>query len=415
MAEQSPLPLASPDRIRAIATASIEAVRAIFEDDHGDTPIGVLRARLNLAACGLRFCAVAAGQLGRPELIDVLIAGVSAFPHFDRVEAVAVNDLAFGISALLRCGAPVTTDVVRLARHRDERIRGGIAKGLTAGSEAEIALLQELAADPSPAVRCAARRPLGSRLELPWWLGKWSRDPSTMLTPDEHREHAGALRRIAAILDGERWEIAAGWAEVTSLAGMLPDAPAVDLAEMLLRTHEASGFRDAAIPALLVARPGGGDALLRLLRRWDGDTSSAYHGEPKMRAALAAVPHARRAPIVRELVSLALTAAPKQRSAPFSAARMAAEIAGETWPPGEDTEPVLDGLLALEPVERGFDRVKHDLASILRHPPRDATRMHARALAARRAGYEGGFAALRGALDELLAALGEGAEDEKGL
>jgi hypothetical protein len=112
-------------------------------------------------------------------------------------------------------------------------------------------------------------------------------------------------------------------------------------------------------------------------------------------------------------VHLALAGTREQRRVHFSAAVMAAELAGHASPPGEDTEPVLDGLLALEPIKRGFDSVKNHLTSVLRHPPSDPARMRERALAARRAGYEGGFAALRGALDELLTALGEGAEDEK--
>lgn len=344
MADRSALPLSTPDRIRAIAEASISAVRALFEPDD-ETPIGALRARFHLGATGLRFCAVAAGQLARPELFDVLVAAVDVFPHFDRVEEAVVDDLAEGLSILLRAGAPLTPDVVRLARHRDERIRHGIADGLRPAGAPEIALLQELAAEPSPRVRHTARTSLGDRAALPWWLGKWSHDPTASLTADEQHAHLDALHRIAAILDGDRWGVGSSWTELTSLAAGLPDAPALDLAEMLLRTHEAGGLRDGAIPALVLSRPGGDDALLRLLRRWDGDVSTAYRGARAMSAALAATPRAQRAPIVRELVRLALTGSLEERRNPFRTAGMAAQIARDASPPGEDTEPGVDDLL----------------------------------------------------------------------
>lgn len=416
MVKQLPLALATAERIQEIAAISMRGVRDFYQSDPLDdgTSSTQRREHLQVGAAGLRFCAAAAAQLGEPALLDLVIASIDVFPHFDRIDDACVCGIAAGLTGLLRRGAPTTPDVVRLAAHEDVRIRDGVAAGLRPTGEAEVALLRQLAADPSPDVRGAARESLEGHAVLPWWLGKWSRDPTAELTAAERGQHAEAMDRIAEILDGRQWEIARAWDELTGLAARLPDATLIDLAESLLRTADASGFRDASIPTLLLSRPGGGEALVRILRRWDGDSSSGFHGRRLMTAATLAIARPQRAPIVEGLVRLALAGTPEERGALFSTAVVAAEIAGQAWPPGEDTEPLLDALLALDPPAERFDSAKSHLAEALQHPPDDPAQMRARALDARRAGYPGGFAGLTTQLDALLAAVGGDTRDEGG-
>lgn len=411
---EGPLPLASAARIRALARTSIGAVRELFESRlDPDVRIDGFRARLNLLASALRFCAAAAGELGDPALIAPIVEALEVFPHFDRVERTHVDGMVAGVTSLLSRGAPVTEGVIRLARHPDVRIRVGVAEGLRPTGDAEIALLAELAADPSAYVRKTARKSLDDRVALPWWLGKWSRDPAE-IAEDDARAHDATLRAIAKILDTSGYELKAAWPEVGALAAKLPDALAIDLCEGLLRSGDGGGMVDTTILALLLSRPRGGDALVRLLRRWDRDDNAGFFGPRQVGPALSALDPADRGPIVGDLVALARAGTSEDRRELFGASVMAAQIAAKAWPEGEDTEPVLDALLALAAPERGIDSVQLALAPLLARPPRDPSRMRDRALEARRAGYPGAFADLKHHLEALLAALGEASGVEGG-
>src|SRR5437868_1756041 len=86
------------------------------------------------------------------------------------------------------------------AAQRERELWGA---GLPVESDAGLALLERLACDPVGEVRRPARRRLGAVRELPWWFGKWRRDPTAGLAPDEVERLRPAFGRIVEILDTE--------------------------------------------------------------------------------------------------------------------------------------------------------------------------------------------------------------------
>jgi hypothetical protein len=294
----------------------------------------------------------------------------------------------------------VTSDLAELGEHEDARVRYALAKGLVPAGNAEIDLLQKLAADPIADVRTAARASLGGA--IPWWHGKLSRDPSAALSLEEQVAHKAALERVSALLDRPGHEVASARPELVAVAASLPDVIALDLAETTLGNAAAVAHGDPLLPFLLT-RPGGGDAALRLLRRWSEADHRSYRATLSLGDALRALPSPARGALCWQLARAALAAPPEERDRYESAASLAAQLAKDAWPPEEDTEPLFDALLAAhaaaEPAEN--DRVFMQLAAALARPAEGSTRMIERALASRVAGHASAPPTLRWALDRL--------------
>lgn len=404
-----PIELATVEELRLIAATAIRAVGDHFDPDDDDDDFGDENGwerryeRIQAAVGAARFCASVAEHQGALELCPLLVDFLDRFVHLEDVANDDIHGIARVVQRFLQRGAPITEGVRSLAKSGDARLRLYVARGIRPDDDLEVAILMELAGDAVPEVRDAARSSLGTRASLPWWHGKLSRDPTEGMTPEEQATHADAIRRIAEILDMPSHQSASFDAELARIAATLPDALAIDVAESVLRQKRAYDGRDLGLPALMLSRRGGVDAVLRVIRRLSSDSWSSTEGTKALSDALVTLAPDKRCEIVSALVAFALGGTSTQRADILRAHRLAAEIAARGWIAGDDTEPLLDTILALDPPPAGeTDRVVDALSPIFSHPPVEPARMFQRALAARLEGFRGRYAPLWIPLGSLL-------------
>jgi hypothetical protein len=330
------------------------------DDDDGGDRASVRReqrAVLRGVMEALRFCCMAAADLGDPELVGLVAQAIRISepfdPHADGDQAVMVAAL----TRLLRAGAPVDKHIVALASHRTSSLRHAVAAGLRPGSGAATALLETLAADAAPNVREVAKKTLAQVREVAWWVGKFASDPSPRLLPGEAERCGPALARLAALLDLPRYKL---YREPESLASAvsdlaaLPDVLAVDLLELLFRTLEVHYLGLAGpLVAHLLARPEGPAAFARLVEHWSADSDFALLADHQLTLVLKAAPAAARRELCPKLLSQAAATPYAVRIDFDRAPLLPASLLAHAWPPGEDPSPVLDQVLRF--AEEGLD------------------------------------------------------------
>jgi hypothetical protein len=405
----APLVLATADEIRAIfRRARAAVVQIMTRDDDDDFDADEYRReseRLRAAVEALRFCCIAAGQLGDASLVPLVIDAIAAREDLDAHADDDVSAMSGALTWLLRAGAPVGPEVQALAAHHDPHLRAAVAAGLPARGEREIALLDALATDPIPDVRNAAKKALAPIREVAWWKGKFTSDPVARLLPDEALALKPTLERLSALLDEPRYRLEDRKGELEELVSALPDALLVDLVETIHSSSDAFGGRFPALLTALLARPGGLDAFKRLCAIWSEERMTYLKGDD-LAACVAALPRAARAAVCGDLAAHAASFPPSVRtSLRGGPARLAAELAGVAWPPGEDLSPLLDTMLSISQ-ELGdspeMDWVLTGLRKALESDEADPTTILDRVLDARLAGHPGPWKRLGRSLDDLL-------------
>ncbi len=307
------------------------------EDDED----GVL-ASLDAAEAALAFCVRAAVPLADPELVPIVI---DCLQTLHQKEELWPRELQESAAAFLSKVGRATYEVRELAASSDPHDRFVVATGLRPVGEPEIALLSDLASDAMPWVRDAARKALAPVGGVPWWRAWFSVDPKTHAAARRSRAVRAAIARVERI-DSHEENSPARWTELTRAVRALPEPLALDLAAHVLRAPPTSFTRGAAAPfgAALLERPGGVDALVAIAAGWKDDIEARFPRATE--AMMAALGARRRRDVCAALARAALSAAkPGAQYAP-EAARFAAEVAANAWPPGADPSPVLDAILA---------------------------------------------------------------------
>lgn len=404
----TPYLLASADEIRTIFRRSLAVLDALLERDDDDEDEDqesyyVERSRLRSVIEALRFCCVAAGQLGDPSLVPLIEEALEARERFDDHPGNDVPTMAGALTWLLRAGAPAGPEMQRLARHDDARVREAVAAGLQPRGDREIALLDALSTDPIPGVRNTARVALSAVREVAWWKGKLSADPIARLAPEEALALKPTFERLSALLDQPSYVVLKRDAELVELAGALPDPLLVDLVETVHAAEDPYGTTFPALITLVLPRPGGLDALKKICAVWARDRAR-YRDGKRIAGIVTSLPAADRARVCRELAVHAVAFSDKERAMQSdSAARLVAELVGATWPPGEDLTPLLDALLSLpaEPPHK-IDWVRAGLENALSAEGADPTPVLDRLIEARLAGYPGSWRAIGRHADVLL-------------
>jgi hypothetical protein len=351
-----------PAQIHAVAEVAFKALEgyAAFMDDLGgrrsDREVQRHTEEFAAALEALRFCALAAGMTGDSSFAPLL--------HDIGVELTNWTDyardhdetLAEGVSILVRRGARADEDLALLADHELEAVRRALADGLAPEGPA-LALLEKLAGDSSSAVRAAALAKLATVREVVWWSGVFASDPMARLDPEEATRCEEALRAAAsAVLDRK--------SALAPALRKLPDPLASEAAEAALADPNARGDADAAaVAAILLARPGGAEALERLAVRWQkGGFAVEYAGEQAALAGARAVPKRARVALSLALARAAFTAPNDSERRYHSPADVLAKAAAAAFPEGADVTPLLD--LALEKGS-GEDAREHVVRTIL--------------------------------------------------
>jgi hypothetical protein len=402
---------ATAAELRAIFARAFEAIDGVHnvdddDDDHGDTDkIRRDNLRHEAAVEALRFCCLAAGQLGDASLLPLVVEAIEVCGHFNDHADDNPTTLGWGLAQLLERGAALDDDGRKLVTHRDARIRNALARSLLPRGEAELALLATLSVDPIPEVRNAAKETLQQVREVPWWTGKFASDPIARLTADEALEHKATLERISELLDLPRYSLAESEAELVELAEMLPDELAVEVALGVLEARGQYHLQFTELGTMLLTREGGEAAFIALCGRWNSAEHRFFMGKG-LAAMVRALPTDVATAMCVRLAAAACSASNEERAKQMgSGARLLAETAGHAFPPGEDLTPLLDLALSLPVSEEKYavDWVASGLAEAFSAEEADPGPVLDRVSEARLAGYPGPWKPLGRSLDQLLA------------
>lgn len=364
-----PPPLASAEELCAIARRALELLEFCTinpPSQASDAAAGEERARdhdLRRSAMeALRFCAAATTITRAPALVPYLAAVMDELDgspyHLDDLSV-----MTEGLEKALRAGARADT-VEGLVEHAEPKVRRALAAGLRPAGREEREILEELAGDGDPGVRAAARETLG---DVPWWVGKWSRDPLALLTHQEAEQHRAALEEISALCDQRRWKIDGDDEALARLAATLPDAVAVDFAETALSARSAEATERPLLGAMMLGKAGGVSAFLRLVDRWrDLPRFSVREGHVRM---IEAQPSEVRFSLCMTLARQVAEAARGTKEERERGERLVS-LATKAFPLDADPAPLLELILTIpRPEVHGYDRLGRYLADALHRPP----------------------------------------------
>lgn len=259
-----------------------------YDDEADEAALAREHARFHRGLSTLRFAAEAyAVESDARGLTPVVWAAWAIHKgHFDvrldsaSVLAAAVKSVGarvFEVPGLAQALAGSDLTPVRLA----------LASALSRGGEAD-AILLVLAHDVDPEVRAEVARKNGP-------IDPW--DGAFPIAPDGHSDEVLAAAR--AVLEAPWFRLAPE--DAVRAFAPLSDALAVACWERLLAAeHVTSKAPSAWLPHLL-ARPGGGDALARLLTLWDSRPHALYHRQ-EVEELAPAIPEETRARAFGELL-----------------------------------------------------------------------------------------------------------------
>jgi hypothetical protein len=417
-------PVAAAEEIRTIAQRAFAVLDELRDDDGDNSERAQARwdQAYRMAKDALRFCASTAAVLGDNSLVPLILRVVEAQEEWDEHAPDDQEAVEAGLAGLLAnraAPAPqkpgdfetidedLVLELAPLASDPEWERRARAAVGLRPTSPRAIALLERLAQDPVLAVRAPSKKSLTKVREVPWWWGKLSGDPAIRLEPAELEAHGPTLAALSELLDLERRALAAREEELVSVLGALPDALAIDAAEMLLSGNEKHGPQFEPIGTLLVSRPGGAEAFARLCEAWGHDRG--FYNDDKFAKMVAGAPREARLAVCMHLARFACTQPDEARRDHDSGAYLAAKIAARAFPVEEAVDPLIALVLDLPPADPrhgNYDYVGLTLGDVLRRPgAKLGEALLERMIEARLAAYPGSFMMLRTAIDALLCTL----------
>jgi hypothetical protein len=363
-------PLASAEELCAIAERALELLDHLAENPVPWAKDPVTRAELHrhyeLERCAfeaLRFCAAAAAVIKAPGLAPMLAVVMDDAAEADRHAEGDLSVLTGGLEAALRAGGRLDA-VEDLLDHAAPSVRRAVAAGLRVQGREERAALEKLARDRDPEVRGAARATLG---DVPWWMGKWSRDPLSLLDHGEAERHRAALEELSALCDQRRWKLTAEDETMARIAATLPDPLAVDFVETALSALSAEGTERPLLGVMMMTKAGGVEALLRLLDCWcELPHFSVREAHVAMVAALPPGPRLALCTTLAERAA-AMADGPEEQ---HERAYVLGSLAAKAFPRDAEMERLFVQVLRIpRPEEHGYHRLGRTLAE----PLADAT------------------------------------------
>jgi hypothetical protein len=341
--------VATAEEIRAIAERAFEVLEnspSGFDDEEDDSSIEEEAAYVRAAPAfraareALRFVAAVAASLGDEALVPLVARALLVQDQWDSDGLSDTQEIGNSLAELLKIGAAPTEEIEELAEHHEAEMREAVAKGLRPRSAKATAILEKLAQDPLGEVRGPAREALAELREVPWWHGKFASDPVARLSPEEAERHKETLEVLSALLDKSRWELLQRDEELTRVIGALPDALAVEAARLVLASGDYLTSGLPCLGAMLVARPGGMEALYQAIETW-GQLPHFFVRDTHVRM-IADTPPEVRGPAALALARWAMDRPLSLRMEHGGTPGIAAEIAASAYPPGADLRPIVD-------------------------------------------------------------------------
>ncbi|MBI4821341.1 MAG: hypothetical protein HY791_34095 [Deltaproteobacteria bacterium] len=257
-----PIPGFSSELVETIldrAIHTLDTLRASSVLDRAE-----FRANAQTPVLALCFVIRAAVKLPDPQRLEIIQKALSVVSGLDWYAFQGLDCVQHGIAGVLTGGAPVDSAVQEWARHEKPELRGAVARGLQLGDAEAIALMDKLSQDPDGSVRMAAKRRLQAFRDLPWWLGKFTADPTAALDPATTDALQPTFEALCKILDGpdaRRYPT-----ELAQAVGGLPDHLLFDLVGQVVRPTSWS-FLHAPVLGVVMERPAGRAILPALLVR----------------------------------------------------------------------------------------------------------------------------------------------------
>jgi hypothetical protein len=382
-------PIATSDELQALADDACGLLRRCAHV--AKDPVAPLAASLDerngqsrrAAQEALRFCAAAAVQIGDHGMVRTLERALIVLPLRNEEDYRCERVMLDAIGDLLRAGAPVNRAVERLSEDRWARRRAVVAGGLLAHQPGAVAVLEKLAADPVVKVRAAARAALAGRVELPAWLGRFASDPVPRLVPEEAAAVRETLDQLFTLLDQPEDGVPDRDGALTRLIGALPDPLAVEAAERTLRVSDAL----PQLGALMITRPGGIDAFVRLCADWGVEWARRVDDEHARM--ITDAPFDVRLAACLALARYAVTAPARERVGFGGGPNVAAWFAGHAYPPGADLNPLLELACSRDLTGLGSDVIALSLRAAFEHPDANVASIAGRLIEGCLGGFRG--------------------------
>lgn len=384
-------PIATSAELLALVDQACRLLRRCADVDKDPAaPLGASLDERNeqsrrVAQEALRFCAAAAVQIGDHSMVRTLERALTLLPFRNDEDYRCERVMLDAIGDLLRAGAPLVRAVERLSGDRRVRRRAVIAGGLRPHEPGAVAVLEKLAADPVAEVRVAARAALAGRVELPAWLGRFAADPVARLVPEEAAKGRETLDQLFTLLDQPEDRVPDRDGALTRLIGALPDPLAVEVAERTLRVSGAL----PQLGAMMIARPGGIDALVRLAAAWGAEW--ARRSDARHARMIVDTPLDVRLAACLALARYATTSPPRERAGLGGSPYVAASLAGHAYPPGADLAPLLDLICTRDLTGLGGagDFILDGLDAAFEHPDANLASIAGRLIEGRLGGFRG--------------------------
>ena len=340
--------VATVEEVRAIAVRAHDLLVDIINDEDPTDDESPLTRLMPLTFAALRFVALAAAELGDTSLFEVVADALSMRVAYDDDEIEGdIGLMRDAASELLSRGIRLNEHVSGLAEESDANVRRMVAAGLKPAGAPEIALLRKLAKDADRGVRNAARESLRDVAEVPWWEGKFSVDPESLVPASELARARPILQRVAALMDVEWFRRSASNPELLRLARRLPADVAADLAEHAMLAFDSTDKASIVPFAKLVLAGSGADAALdRLFAHWTS-VGVFFAIKDGLTGAFQRLPSRRRHALCLRLARVAIEAPASERATNDSAAVCAAQLAAAAWPRNLDARPVFEAIAAL--------------------------------------------------------------------
>ncbi len=338
--------LASREALTVLAERAMDQIDNYLmrDDDFLEEERRDARIAFDRAVWALRFCAMELGSRRDPELLPIVCSIVEMAAHVNHELRDGFEPVAYGLELLLEvANDPEAAEF--LVDNDEPKVRAALARSVRADSRTGRAMLERLVDDAAPDVRDAARASLEKVGGVPWWRGVFQADPTEGMTREQALALKAPLEAVTTILGKPAYALGRHIDELRKLLKQLPDGPARDVGEILAR---GSGWGVDGISGVLrdaLARPGGPEYALRLLRGLAGTSRGAFTAM-RVTKAVAELPTEKRQAVCDRLVVFVFDAPRPTWDEHDSMASLAADVIRDAWTARGDVNALLDRLLA---------------------------------------------------------------------
>jgi len=300
-------------------------------------------------------CAACIAHLRDPSLLPLALEIIDCVSRIERHGLHDDPDVATaGIRELAKAKIALS-EIADLANDGSANIRMAVAASFPIDKPEHLAVVVGLAGDEDAAVSAAAKSRL-ENVDLPFWMGKFSMDPFSVVPEKQARALKKHIERICKLLEREHWY---GDKEKNAFFAAAKKLPPKLQADVLMRAHLGGrmqyGGRDTIAQMLAQLGDEGVRAFEAIVSSPKLDWGAHFFAEQFGKT----LPREHALRVIPSLVERACAATVDDAQID-SVAHCLAVTAGKAWPEDVDPTPILDAILE-RPLWEPYDPVANAL------------------------------------------------------